>query len=91
MKKQKHQPAIIEINCIEGDNEMSFAVRGSLEWLNEVMPFVMFGAGTITARVWKDTNEAERQELVDGINALQRHESYQGQFVKVTIAQEKPQ
>lgn len=89
--RQKHQPVIIEVTRFEGDNELSFAVRGSSEWLQEMLPFVMFHLGTLTKHVWESADEAQRQDLLDGINALQRRESYQGEFVKVTIAQEPAQ
>ena len=85
----KHQPVIIEAEHSEGDNEMSFAIRGSVEWLDTMMPFLMFSMGALTAQIWEEADEAERQELIKGINALRRRESYQGKLLTITIAKEK--
>lgn len=83
-----NQPAVIEVE--RTDNQISFAVRGSAQWLQEMMPFVRFNLGTLTKRIWERADEAQREELLAGINALQALESYQGEFITVRIAQEKP-
>ncbi len=88
--KKKNQPAVIEVERTEGDNQISFAVRGSAQWLQEMMPFVMFNLGTLTNRIWECADEVQRADLLAGINALQAHASYQGEFITVRIAQEKP-
>lgn len=86
----KHQPVIIEVTHIKGDNEISFSLRGSLEWMNEMMPFLQFNLGYTAGKIWNESNEEQRAELVAGVNALQNHESFQGETVKVHIAQENP-
>ncbi len=85
-----NQPAVIEVERTEGDNQISFAVRGSAAWLEEMMPFVMFNLGTLTSRIWERADDAQRADLLAGINALQCLASYQGEFITVHIAQEKP-
>lgn len=88
---KKPQPAIIEVTSSQGDDEINFAIRGSSEWLDKMMPFLMFGMGTITAGLWENADEETRQDLLDGINALRALKSYQGKLVTVCIAQEQPQ
>lgn len=84
-----NQPVIIEVSRTEGDNEISFAIRGSVEWLQDVLPFALVNLGFISGRVWLSSNEAQRAEMQAGIAAFERRESYQGKFVTVRISQEQ--
>ncbi len=70
---------------------MSLAVRGSLEWLIKVMPFVFMNLGYLTGYIWPDATQSQRDELLAAINSLQEHKSYQGDFINIQIAQETKQ
>jgi hypothetical protein len=87
MKKQS--PVIIEAERSEGDNKVSFALRGSLAWLEEMKHFVMFNLGVFTARLWEDASAAQRQDLLNAINAFQRGASYHSELITITIAREE--
>ena len=84
-----NQPVIIEVSHTEGDNQISFAVRGSVEWLNEVIAFAQFNLGFMTGKMWDESSEEQRDEIVAGINALRDRESYQGETITVSLAQPK--
>lgn len=86
--KQKHQPAIIEVTRSEGDNQISFAIRGSSEWLNEMMPFVISNLEFIGQRILGTTDPTQCDEMLAGLDALANLKTYEGEFVKVSIAQE---
>lgn len=83
------QPFIIEAQHTEGDNQISFSIRGSVEWGKQHSALTESNILHFFTTQLKSGVESEGyKELVEAITALSKKESYQGKNVKVAFSQE---
>lgn len=83
----KHQPVIIEVTHTEGDNEISFALRGSVEWMKQMNEFILSNLKFTSQLIWESDPESHA-EILEGLDALSHRRSFNGNFVTITIAKE---
>lgn len=84
-----NQPFIIEAAHHDGDNQISFSIRGSGEWGKDHQLFTELNLEYILGTQVRDgVPEKVRLEVSQALEAMQKHQNYKGKNVKVTFNQE---
>ena len=83
------QPFIIEAGHRDGDNQINFSIRGSVEWGEDHQLFTELNLEYILGTQVRDgVSEKVRLEVSQALEAMQKHQSYEGENVKVKFNQE---
>jgi hypothetical protein len=84
-----NQPFIIEAKHSNGDNEISFSIRGSVEWGKQHSQFIETNIlHLFTTQIKTSVESEDYKDLIKAITALQKKQNFTGENVSVKCNQE---